>query len=236
MRIGQSGRPETVGERDKTMKKQLSGTFEFRGIEYDYTAEIYTGDDAYIYPDRITDLDRADREAIDEGVWEDAEFVALQNAYLVEWCEKESWEEEDTGGGCSALVKSEAGGMVTRITRESDPSAPRTMGEPVCVGRYSADDKLIGNVQQFKGGINEWIADPAVSRWSPYSDLITEIARKLGRENINPRWVEAFMSLEYPSLNSISRKSFEREVKTAINCIDALGPEKAEQCAQSFGL
>ena len=236
MRTGQSGRPETAGERDETMKNQFSETVEFRGVEYDYTAVIHSGDDAYMYPDRITDLDRSDREPIDEDIWEEVEFVALQNAYLVEWCEKENWEEEDTGGGCSALVKSDRNGMATRITRGNDPSAPLTMGEPVCVGRYDRDDQLVGEVQQFKGGINEWIADPAVSRWTPYSDLITEIARKLGRENINPRWVEAFMSLEYPSLNSISRESFEREVRVAIACIDALGPERAEQCAQSFGL
>lgn len=218
------------------MKKQLNGSFEFRGIEYDYTADIYSGDDACAYPDRITDLDRADREPIDDEVWEEVEFMALQNAYLVEWCEKEGWAEEDTGGGCSALSKSESKGMLTRITRADDPCAPRTMGEPVCIGRYDSDDQLVGQIQAFKGGINEWITDPAISRWSPYADLIKEIAGKLGRENINPRWVEAFMSLEYPSLNSVSRESFEREVKTAIHCIDALGPERAERCARSFGL
>lgn len=218
------------------MKKQFSGTFEFRGIEYDYIAEIYTADDAYIYPDRISDLDRSDGESLDEDIWEDVEFRALQNAYLLEWCEKNSWEEVDFGGGCSALVKSEVGSVVTRITKVNDSCAPQTMGEPICIARYNADDKLIDNLQQFKGGINEWIADSSVSRWSPYSDLITEIARKLGRENVNPRWVEAFMSLEYTSLNSISRESFEKEVAIAICCIDALGPEKSEQNSKSFGL
>lgn len=69
-----------------------------------------------------------------------------------------------------------------------------------------------------------------------YADLILEIAMEQGRPDANPRWIEAYMRLEYPSLNGVSRESFEREVKIAINCIDALGPEKAEQCAQSFGL
>ncbi|MBN2702994.1 MAG: hypothetical protein JXR23_02185 [Pontiellaceae bacterium] len=141
------------------MKKQFSVTFEFRGIEYDYTAEIFTGDDAYIYPDRITDLDRSNGEPLDEDIWEDVEFAALQNAYLIEWCEKESWEEVDIGGGCSALVKSEVGGVVTRITKANDPGAPQTMGESVAIGRYDRDDKLVGEVQLFKGGVNEWLAD-----------------------------------------------------------------------------
>lgn len=146
------------------MKKKFSGTFEFRGIEYDYTAEIYTGDDAYIYPDRISDLDRSDGESLDEDIWEDVEFAALQNAYLVEWCEKDSWEEVDVGGGCSALVKSEVGGVVTKITKANDSTAPQTMGEPICIGRYNSDERLIGNIRQFKGGINEWITDSSVSR------------------------------------------------------------------------
>jgi len=89
------------------MKKQFSGSFEYEGIEYDYTAVIYSGEDAYAYPDQITDLDRADREPLDEDIWEEVEDIALRNAYLVEWCEREGWQEEDTGGGCPALIKLE---------------------------------------------------------------------------------------------------------------------------------
>jgi hypothetical protein len=233
--LGQSGRPETVGEREKKMKKQFSATFEFQGIEYDYTAVICTGDDAYIYPDQITDLDRSDKRLLDEGIREDVEFAALQHAYLYDWCDQNGWVEEDIGNGNFMLSRKE-NGVTTRIVGAIEPVLPKSMGEPVVISKYDQNDRMVGKAVVLKGGINEWIADPSVSRWSPYADLIMEIAGNIGREKINPRWVEAFMSLEYPSLNSISRERFEREVKVAINCIDALGPEKAEQCAQSFGL
>lgn len=236
MRMGQSGRPETAGEREKVMKKQFSGSFEFRGIEYDYRAVIYSGEDAYTYPDQITDLDRSDRESIDEDIWEDVEFVALQNAYLVEWCEKEGWEEEDTGGGCPAFVKTDGNGIVTRITKADDPSMPLTMGDAVAIGRYDGDDQMIGEARLIKGGINEWLSEEFDRGNSSYVPVIMKVAAKLGRPNVNPRWVEAFMRLEYPSLNSVSPASIDREVAVAIGCIDALGPERSEQCAKSFGL
>ena len=218
------------------MKKQFSGSFEHSGVEYDYTVVIYSGDDAGAYPDRITDLDRADREPVDEEIWEEVETAALQNAYLVEWCEREGWNEEDTGGGCSALIKTGNDGTVTRITKAGDPSVPQTMGEPVAVGRYDTNDQRFGETHIFEGGINEWITDPSVSNQSPYADTIREVAERLGRPNVNPRWIEAFMRLEYPSLNGVSKESFNREVAVGIACIDAVGPKKAEQCAKSAGL
>ncbi len=218
------------------MKKQFTALFEHKEIEYEYTAIIHTGDDAYIYPDRIIDLERTDREPLDDDHWEEVEAFALANAQLVEWCEKEGWAEEDTGGGCSSLIKNNEAGGVTRITRANDPSAPQYMAEAVVVGRYDKNDRRVGSIQTFRGGINEWIADPSVSRWSPYADTIKKFAAQLGRGDVNPRWIEAFMLLEYPSLNSISTESFKREVATAINCIDFLGPDRAEHFAQSLGL
>ena len=139
------------------MKKQFTGSFEYKGAEYDYTAVIYSGDDSYTYPDQITDLDRTDGESLEEGIWEDVEFAALQNAYLVEWREQDGWEEEDTGGGCSALIRAPQG-FVWRITKANDPSVPQTMGEPIIVGLYNLKDELIGETQTFAGGIDEWIA------------------------------------------------------------------------------
>lgn len=218
------------------MKKQFNGSFEYKGIEYDYTANIYTNDDAYAYPDQVTDLDRSDGEPLDEDIWEDVKFAALQNAYLVEWCEKEGWVEEDTGGGCSALTRTGGDGVVTRITRMDDPSAPHTMGEPVAFGRYDRDDQPLEEIRRLKGGINEWLSAQYGHGNSAYAPLIMKVAEKMGRPNVNPRWIEAFMRLEYPSLNGVCSESFEREVAVAIGCIDVLGPEKAEQCAKSFGL
>jgi hypothetical protein len=217
------------------MKKQFSGSFEYKEIEYDYTAAIYSGDDAYIYPDQITDMDRSDRKPLDEDIREDVEFAALLHAYLVEWCEQNGWIEEDIGNGYSTLSKTEKG-VTTRIVGAGNPVVPLSMGEPVVISHYDQNDRMLREAKVFNGGINEWIADPAVSRWSSYTGTITAVLEKLGRAEVNPRWVEAYMMLEYSSLNSISRESFEREVAIAIGCIDALGPEKAEQCAQSFGL
>jgi len=218
------------------MKKQFFGLFEYKGVEYDYTAVVYSGDDAYVYPDQITDLDRADGEPLDDDTWEEAEFIALKNAYLVEWCEREGWEEEDTGGGCFALTKNGRDGTITRITRANDPSVPQIMGEPVSIGRYDQNDQLLGEIQFFKGGINGWLSEQYEQGNSAYADSIREVAARFGRGNVNPRWVEAFMRLEYPSLNGVSSERFEKEIKIAIGCIDALGPKKAEQCAKSFGL
>lgn len=217
------------------MKKQFTGAFELKGIEYDYTAIIHSGEDAYIYPDEITDLDRIDREPIDEEIWEEVEFVALQNADLVEWCEKEGWKEEDVGNGNTMLSRSERG-IITRIVGASVPVVPKSMCEPVVISQYDQDDKVLGKAKVLRGGINEWIVDPAVSRWSSYSKTIMKVLEKCGRPTVNPRWVEAFMSLEHPSLNGLGEESFEREVALAIKCIDFLGPEKSEQCAKSFGL
>lgn len=120
--------------------------------------------------------------------------------------------------------------------KANDPSAPQILSEPVAIGAYDSNDQLIGAVKIFKGGVNDWIADPSVSRWSSYADTIKEVAARLGCPNVNPRWIEAFMLLEYPSLNSISEESFNREVAVAINCIDFVGSKRAEASAQSLGL
>ncbi|MEA2067798.1 MAG: hypothetical protein U9P12_01240 [Verrucomicrobiota bacterium] len=138
------------------MKKQFTGSLEYKGIEYDYTAVIYTGSDAYAYPDQITDLNRLDREIIDEDIWEEVEAFALENAYLVEWCETEGWNEEDTGGGCSALTRAPTG-IIQRITKADDPSVPQTMKDSIAVGFYNWNDELLGGCRIFQGGIEEWI-------------------------------------------------------------------------------
>ena len=138
------------------MKKQFTGSVEYKGVEYDYTAVIYTGDDAYTYPDQITDLDRADREPLDESLWEEVEVFALENAHLVEWCEREGWQIEDTGGGCSALFRAPQG-MIQRITKAADPSAPQTMSEPIAFGRYNRSDELQGEIRILNGGVDEWL-------------------------------------------------------------------------------
>jgi hypothetical protein len=151
------------------MKKQFTGSVEYKGIEYDYTAVIYTGDDAYTYPDQITDLDRADREPLDESLWEEVEVFALENAHLVEWCEREGWQTEDTGGGCSALIRA-PDGIIQRLTKADDPAMPQTMSEPVAFGLYNWNDELQGEIRIFKGGIDEWIQSGGYKKRKPLKE------------------------------------------------------------------
>ena len=91
------------------MKKQFMGTVEYQGVEYDYTAVICTGDDAHTYPDQITDLDRTDREPLDEEIWEEVEAFAMENAHLVEWCEREGWRAYSDAAGWSGLIRAPEG-------------------------------------------------------------------------------------------------------------------------------
>lgn len=138
--------------------KTIKGLIEFAGEEYDYRAEIC---DPYkdARPDRVTDIDRSDGTPVPEGVnFEALESLAMENAQLFDWCEREGWEVEDSGGGCSALIRQD-GALVRRITRVGDPSAPQTMSEPVRVGLYGAetDLPLTPECRVYPGGIDEML-------------------------------------------------------------------------------
>ena len=134
--------------------KIISGTVEFQGDEYDYRAELNNpGTDSW--PDRVLDLDCSDGTALPDGVdWEAIEELALQNAWLLDWCERNGWELEDSGGGCSALVKSR-GDKTMRVTRKGEPIAPQTMSEAVEAGVYDREGRLIGSLASYDGGIAE---------------------------------------------------------------------------------
>jgi hypothetical protein len=151
------------------MKKEITGTVEYEEVEYDYTAVIYTGDDAHAYPDKITDLDRADREPLDEEIWEKVEALALENAHLVEWCEREGWQAEKADGRCIALIRA-PDGIMQRLTKEGEPSAPQTMSEPVVFGLYNWIDELLGEIRVFKGGIDEWIQSGGYKKRKPLKE------------------------------------------------------------------
>jgi len=62
-----------------------------------------------------------------------------------------------------------------------------------------------------------------------------EIA-KIVPADIDPRHVEAFMRLEYATLDHLSRSTFNREVRIGVACIREGGVAAAERNAQSFGL
>jgi hypothetical protein len=52
----------------------------------------------------------------------------------------------------------------------------------------------------------------------------------------DPRHVEAWMRLEHPTLDGLSRAEFECEVDDAVVAIAAAGPDESEALAASFGL
>jgi hypothetical protein len=69
-----------------------------------------------------------------------------------------------------------------------------------------------------------------------YRDSIRQDAAALGYVGADPRHIEAWMRLEHPTLDALSREQFRAEVATAIECIAAAGPAESEALAQSFGL
>lgn len=70
-----------------------------------------------------------------------------------------------------------------------------------------------------------------------YQTLISSILRSMGRANVDPRHVEAYMRLEQPSgtLDHLSRHQFARIVPVIVEAIDA-DLQAAEQLADSYGL
>lgn len=139
--------------------KTFEGIIEYKGEEYDYTAVLQASERDYM-PERVTDLDRADGEPMSDA--ESKEFeamadLALENARLLDWCERNGWEIEDTGVGCSALLKEIGPGIFCRVTRANDPSMPLTFADPVMAGKYDENDRLMGETVIFAGGIDEML-------------------------------------------------------------------------------
>ena len=70
-----------------------------------------------------------------------------------------------------------------------------------------------------------------------YQDTIRFIIAKLGYiGKYNPRHIEAYMRLQYSTLDHLSYQDFVNECKICIKCIDAEPIENAEKLAQSYGL
>lgn len=71
---------------------------------------------------------------------------------------------------------------------------------------------------------------------SYYQNAVREELARQGRIGLDPRHIEAYMRLEHPTLDGLSRAQFSDEVSIGIACVDADGEDNAERCAQSFGL
>jgi hypothetical protein len=147
----------------------ISGTVEFEGEEYDYTAVLRDRRNNS-RPSEVTDIDCADGSPVPDSVdFEALEELAMKNAELLDWCSREGWQEEDTGGGCSALIRAPQG-LIQRITKEGDPTMPQTMSEPIAVGLYNWNDELLGEIRIFKGGIDEWIQSGGYKNRKPLKE------------------------------------------------------------------
>jgi hypothetical protein len=69
------------------------------------------------------------------------------------------------------------------------------------------------------------------ARQTYYQRVIAERTR-----DVDPRHVEAWMRLEHPTLDGLSRAQFIAEMHVALGCAIDAGPEASEALAASFGL
>jgi len=58
----------------------------------------------------------------------------------------------------------------------------------------------------------------------------------MGRADVDPRHVEAWMRLTYNTLDWMSFETFRKEISIAVGCIDHVGRIKSERLAESFAL
>lgn len=63
-----------------------------------------------------------------------------------------------------------------------------------------------------------------------------ELTRKGYVGMYDPRHIEAFMRLQYSTLDHLSKQIFNKEIELCRQCVNIGGSDNAEFCAQSFGL
>lgn len=66
-----------------------------------------------------------------------------------------------------------------------------------------------------------------------YQKLIKDL---LNGAEYDPRHIEAFMRIQYGTLDHLTRDDFKREVALCKQCIDECGKDDAEKYAKSLGL
>lgn len=69
-----------------------------------------------------------------------------------------------------------------------------------------------------------------------YQRMIQDDLEAMGRGDIDPRHVEAYMRLQYGTLDHLDRRTFRAEVRLGVGCVDEGGQELAETNARSYGL
>jgi hypothetical protein len=70
-----------------------------------------------------------------------------------------------------------------------------------------------------------------MARWTFYQRFIAERTR-----DVDPRHVEAWMRIEHPTLDGLSRQEFIDAMYAALAAVIDAGPEESERLAASFGL
>ena len=70
---------------------------------------------------------------------------------------------------------------------------------------------------------------------SGYQSLIHPMLVRMGHRNIDPRHVEAYLRLQWGTLDHLSRNDFEDAIPEIVETIRA-NPRQAEQLADSYGL
>jgi hypothetical protein len=70
-----------------------------------------------------------------------------------------------------------------------------------------------------------------MARWTFYQRFIAEQIR-----DVDPRHVEAWMRIEHPTLDGLSRAEFSNAMYAALAAALDAGPEESERLAASFGL
>lgn len=69
-----------------------------------------------------------------------------------------------------------------------------------------------------------------------YQEMIKNELAEIGRTEIDPRHIEAFMRLEYKCLDGLSSSKFRKELLVSVRCCDVLGSGESEKLAKSLGL
>lgn len=70
-----------------------------------------------------------------------------------------------------------------------------------------------------------------MARWTFYQRFIAERTK-----GVDPRHIEAWMRIEHPTLDGLSRQAFITAMHAALAAVIEAGPEASEELAASFGL
>ena len=67
-------------------------------------------------------------------------------------------------------------------------------------------------------------------------NVVKELCAKLGRTDLDPRHVRAYMMDGIRTWSNATNRELRRECRIAIGCVDEAGVEAAERAAKSWGL